>query len=185
MYYCGRGTIATTTYLLKQGLDVDYIDQEGEFPLLLASWFGKLKMVEFLLDHGATIDLVNSRGESALSKAIDAGQTEVASLLQQRGATYTPDSTPSCPPRQSSTVSEEKGPASKQELSAVLDELLPLYDDWENIGLLLYVLEDELLHIKRSHPSDIERIHEIFNSWLKQTNPTWKKLMDAVEPIDP
>ena len=171
LYYCGRGNIATTIilYLLKQGLDIDYIDQEGEFPLLLASWFGKLKMVEFLLEQGATVDLVNFRGESALSKAIGVGQTEVVSLLQKRGATYTPHPTPSCPPTQSSTVSEEKGPASKQEQSAVLNELVPLYDDWENIGLLLYVPDDELTCIKRSHPSDIGCIHEVFNSWRKQS----------------
>lgn len=67
----------------------------------------------------------------------------------------------------------------------VLLELFPLADNWENIGLFLDVPDGVLLSIKHSHPSDIMRMHEVLISWLKQMNPIWKKLMDAVEPIDP
>ena len=83
---CGRGDVITVQYLLNQGLNVDYIDKNGDFPLLMASSFGRLELIKFLLDKGASIDLVNPRGESALSKAIERDQTEVASLLQQYGA---------------------------------------------------------------------------------------------------
>ena len=56
---CGRGDVLTAQYLLNQGLNVDYIDKRGDFPLLMASSFGRLELVKFLLDEGASIDLVN------------------------------------------------------------------------------------------------------------------------------
>lgn len=191
---CGRGDVLTAKYLLNEGLDVNYIDHEGDFPLLVASTFGRVAVVDSPLDQGANINLVNSRGESALYVAIKSGRTEVASLLKERGATLNdvPVKTGS-----DETTGQTYTPSLYQEqpqnqevltLSTASRQLIPIADEWENIGLLLNVPDDTLMKIKRYYSSVKMRIHEVLRIWMKQEQPqnvSWKKLAEAVEPIDP
>ena len=189
---CGRDDVRTAEYLLNQGLDVNYIDQEGDFPLLVASTFGRVAMVKFLLDRGAKIDLENSRGESGLSVAIKNGRAEVVSLLKKRGASYRMSSEEllgqsSCTPSPMGDEPKQKRLNRKGLLSAVR-ELIPIADEWENIGLMLNVPVDTLSQIKFNHPSAHMRIQEVLKKWMNQELPeelSWEKLAEAVEPIDP
>ena len=187
---CGRGDTRTAEYLLSQGLDVNYIDQGGNFPLLVASTFGRVAMVKLLLDHGANIDLINSLGESALSRAIKNGRTEVASLLKECGATYIGETSLGqlSVPSSSEEQPQKQKLLDRKEISTALRELIPIAGEWENIGLMLDVPDDTLYRIKQHHPSANMRIQEVLTTWMKREQPqdvSWKKLAEAVEPIDP
>ena len=199
---CGRGDVRTVQYLLNQGLNVDYIDNKGNFPLLMASSFGRLELIKFLLDEGANIDLVNPRGESALSKAIERGQTEVASLLQQYGAKSKQVSTSSQSQSSlrevlgeeaaASTTSFEQVPKlhghTRPEISSALKLLLPIASRWANIGVVLGVpigIVDAIKYDNRNSCSACLR--EMLIEWLKQVDPppTWENLIEAIELFDP
>ena len=199
---CGRGDVLTAQYLLNQGLNVDYIDRRGDFPLLMASAFGRLELVKFLLDEGASIDLVNPRGESALSKAIERGQTEVASLLQQYGAKNKPayEQSPLRAEVQrvgedvSSTTSSEEPPKahgySRPELSSAITLLRPIASKWMNIGVVLGVPIDILDAIKYEASQSCNAcLREMLRVWLnsKQVDPppTWDNFIEAIELFEP
>jgi hypothetical protein len=194
---CGRGDVITTQFLLNQGLNVDYIDEKGNFPLLMASWFGRLELIKFLLDEGgASIDLVNPRGESALSKATEEGQTEIASLLQQYGANSEQISTP----KQSSghSVKEELGDdkattaishrVGPEVLGPALSLLFPVASHWQNIGVLLDISPYALRFIRYDNPNSATGcLREVLIKWVKRVDPppTWEELMEAIELINP
>ena len=82
----------TVEVLLRGGAQVNVQDDDGDFPLLLASATGCTKTVKLLLDHGAEVNMQNSDGNSALSSAITAshyfpGSEEYTELLLHHGAT--------------------------------------------------------------------------------------------------
>lgn len=60
-------------------------DNQGRYPLHLASWKGDDEMVQLLLDNGADVNLTNEGG-SALDRALSAGYGDVAKLLLEAGA---------------------------------------------------------------------------------------------------
>ena len=64
---------------------VNIPDDQGRYPLHLASWKGDYEMVRFLLDNGADVNLTNEGG-SALDRALGAGYGSVAKLLLEAGA---------------------------------------------------------------------------------------------------
>ena len=80
--------VNTVRQLLSEGADVNYINDQGEFALRLASKNGDIAMVEVLLKNGAQIDLQDSNhfGSSALYEASSNGHIDVVELLLKHGA---------------------------------------------------------------------------------------------------
>lgn len=84
-------------------------------------------------------------------------------------------------PKQPSSRSQQPSPG------AVFRELLPLASEWENIGTLLDMREEDLDVIQQNYfrrPRDCLR--EMIKTWLKvNPAPTWEGLVEALEFIDP
>ncbi len=58
--------VSSIERLLKDGIDVDAKDYDGETPLSSAASFGHLKSVRFLLSKGANPNITNDSGDTAL-----------------------------------------------------------------------------------------------------------------------
>ena len=56
---------------LKKGADINYVDESGNFALLLASDDSYYKVAKFLIKKGADVNLTNSDGLTALMKACE------------------------------------------------------------------------------------------------------------------
>ena len=65
-------------------------------------------------------------------------------------------------------------------------KLLPLSDEWENIGTLLGVPDDVLRQIACDNDRVSSRLRMMLSEWVKQVHPppTWAELADAVEEFD-
>lgn len=61
-------------------------NQQGAEPLLVASYFGRLGLVEMLLEHGADFRAVNSYRRTSLMLAASRGHEAVVDLLLKHGA---------------------------------------------------------------------------------------------------
>lgn len=185
---CGSGDVSYATFFLNQGLDVNYVDQEGTFPLLLASSFGKVSMVKFLLEQGANVDVVNSQGESSLSKAKQHGWKEVVDLLQEYGAKDVMKGV-----IDSNTLGQPSSDQNfslliKPTLQELVQVLYPAASKWLNIGVMLGVPLRVLDNIKRDYPNLVrDCLREMLKVWLKQVDPppTWSSMVDALEVLDP
>lgn len=66
--------------------DIDYLDFEGNTPLIIASTYGFSHTAQILLDEGADINHQNDQGETALILAAHSGQKEVVRTLLENGA---------------------------------------------------------------------------------------------------
>ncbi|MBU1017440.1 tetratricopeptide repeat protein [Patescibacteria group bacterium] len=66
---------------LKQGIDVNEVDETGYTPLMLAAENGFTHIVKILIDHKADWKLKDKKGETALDKACRVGHNEVAAIL--------------------------------------------------------------------------------------------------------
>ena len=73
--------------LIEKGANVNVEYQRGYTPLMLASIFGDIKMVEILINNGADIDATyGDYGETSLIFSIIYKHIEIASMLIERGA---------------------------------------------------------------------------------------------------
>ena len=73
---------------LKDGADINYVNEFGSFALLLASDDDSYyKVAKFLIKKGADVNLTNSDGTSALMKACEYryGTEAIIELLFKRG----------------------------------------------------------------------------------------------------
>ena len=73
-------------------------------------------------------------------------------------------------------------------LPKMLKILLPMSQDWENIGTMLSLNDKQLTAIKaRCKDVPDKCFKEVLNVWLKQTDPppTKSALVDAVEMYNP
>ena len=73
-------------------------------------------------------------------------------------------------------------------LPKMLKILLPMSQDWENIGTMLSLSDKHLTAIKaRCKDVPDKCLKEMLSDWLKQTNPrpTKSALVDAVEMYNP
>jgi ankyrin repeat protein len=93
-----EGKKKSVKLLLSGGVDVNFRDEHGNTPLMIASGRGRLAVIEALLDHGADIHAVNNQGITALGWAYSPELTgqlpfrvgrEVVRMLKQHGAKST------------------------------------------------------------------------------------------------
>lgn len=63
------------------GLDTNTIDNQGETPLMRASWLGDIQSVEVLLNAGADIDAMAHTGGTALHYAYAGGKPAAVAAL--------------------------------------------------------------------------------------------------------
>ena len=71
---------------MKFGADVNAQDYDGWTPLIEASFWECVKVVEFLLKAGADVNIEDNNGWTALIKASYEGHAEVVKLLLAAGA---------------------------------------------------------------------------------------------------
>ena len=87
-----------------------------------------------------------------------------------------------------STPSTCRGTLNPSQLREVYRLLLPLANEWHNIGILLNISDGILKAIGEDNPrKSTNCLREMFGTWLKQINPhpTWLALAEAIEPFDP
>jgi len=82
---CGEGDLEFVQTLIKSGIDINRIDQEGFTPLMMATSENQAEIVSYLLKNGADVNLV-SGGWTALIEAADQGSLESMKLLIDAGA---------------------------------------------------------------------------------------------------
>lgn len=71
---------------LRDGADINAIDENGDTPLYKAVCAGYIHVVGLLLELGADIDAINSYDNSALHGAVRAGHEDIAKMLIKKGA---------------------------------------------------------------------------------------------------
>lgn len=77
----------TVTYLLDQGVDINYQKPDmvypyGATPLTVATRMGHLSMVKYLIERGADISLTEKDGERAYTIAVGTKNIELANYLK-------------------------------------------------------------------------------------------------------
>ncbi len=72
--------------LIKQGLDVDSVNDDGQTPLHIAAYYGCGIGVELLVENGADINAKDKWGKTPLHNAAYKHDYEIASFLVSRGA---------------------------------------------------------------------------------------------------
>jgi ankyrin repeat protein len=88
-----EGDLDEIEQLLELGyVDVNFANQHGDTPLILACWYGHKYIAARLLDSGALLDLTNCDGNCALNVAAYRGNSEaVEMLLRHRATVDVPD----------------------------------------------------------------------------------------------
>ena len=72
-------------------------------------------------------------------------------------------------------------------LKSALMLLLPLASKWQTIGTLLDIDQGKLRSIKHNEQEADDRLREMLDTWLRQTDPlpSWGTLAEVVKPFDP
>ena len=87
-YSIGNNDFEKLKILIEFDLsDINYINDYGETPLMLASGLNRYHMIEYLLDNGADINMQNDDNNTALIIAIALGNIDTVEILLQ----YNPD----------------------------------------------------------------------------------------------
>ena len=81
-----RGDTGEVERLIREGEDVNRMDEHGRSPIHLASWHGHTDTVELLLDRGANIEEKDNDGDTPIYRAAEGGHTDTVKLLLDRGA---------------------------------------------------------------------------------------------------
>jgi len=83
-----EGDLDTVDHLLEVGMvDVNFANQHGDTPLILACWYGHKYIAARLLDNGAMLDVTNCDGNCALNVAAYRGNAEAVEMLLRHKAT--------------------------------------------------------------------------------------------------
>lgn len=74
--------------MISEGLDVNFLDFEGRYPLNYAAVHGSLEAAKILIEHGADVNCVDRNGNTPLSDAVfyAAGNLELIKFLLGNGA---------------------------------------------------------------------------------------------------
>ena len=81
------------------------------------------------------------------------------------------------------TVAAKRG--SRPQLAKALKLLVPVAKEWQNIGTILELKDEDLESIATHGDSHSNRLREMLKLWLSQKDsvPSWKALAEAVEPF--
>ena len=81
------------------------------------------------------------------------------------------------------TVAAEGG--SRPQLAKALKLLVPVAKEWQNIGTILELKDEDLESIVTHGDSHSNHLREMLKLWLskKDSVPSWKALAEAVEPF--
>ena len=95
---------------------------------------------------------------------------------------------PTLPPQESRPVAmaTTKGPK-PQLLAKSFKMLIPIAKEWQNIGTLLELSQEELDSISSRCVGDINQLREMLRLWLSHIDDhsnLWKTLAEAVEPFN-
>lgn len=81
-----RNGDATLLEYIKQGVNVDMVNQDGQSFIMLAAYHGHAELVHQLAAAGADVNLLNDRGQSPLAGAIFKKEDAVIDALLAAGA---------------------------------------------------------------------------------------------------
>ncbi|MCP4354213.1 MAG: hypothetical protein GY793_01025, partial [Proteobacteria bacterium] len=85
IWAAGKGKKEFVKLFLKQGADINAIDNVDYTAINFAASEGYLEIVKILLDKGADLSLLTGDGSNALILAAYSGHTEVVELLMKKG----------------------------------------------------------------------------------------------------
>lgn len=80
-----EGDLTLTEYV-RQGVDVNLKNQDGNTFLMLAAYSGHPELVRVLIEVGADVDALNERGQAPLAGAIFKKEDAVVDMLIDAGA---------------------------------------------------------------------------------------------------
>ena len=80
----------------------------------------------------------------------------------------------------SATVAAEG--SRKPQLAKAFKLLIPIAEEWQNIGTLLELEDEALTSITTVSNKSIDHLREVLKLWLSQ-EPSWEALAEAVEPF--
>jgi len=80
------GTLATVKSLVREGANVNALEQDGFTPLMFAIANGNRAITSYLLENGADVNLRNSIGQTALMLASLGGHKTIVEELLRAGA---------------------------------------------------------------------------------------------------
>ena len=70
--------------------------------------------------------------------------------------------------------------SSKPSLAAVLNELVPIEDKWQDIGIQLSLKDEILLEIERKPTNTRSQLREMIRHWLDTSKASWTDLVSAL-----
>jgi len=79
--------------MLAKGFDVNCVDVNGDFPLLLACRRESMTITQALLDAGANVNQTNPKGSCPIVAASMQGKTELVKILIDKGASVNVETT--------------------------------------------------------------------------------------------
>ena len=81
------GDVGSVEKLLEEGADINYADEDGVTPLMIATQANSIDMIKVVIEKGAAIDTKEKKlGVTALMLAAFLGHAEVAKELLSAGA---------------------------------------------------------------------------------------------------
>ena len=81
-----NGNLKEARLLIKNGADIDAVDDTNDTALIWASVNGNLEMVKLLLEAGANTEIKDNNGNTALIWAARENYVSIAELLMRYGA---------------------------------------------------------------------------------------------------
>ena len=74
----------------------------------------------------------------------------------------------------------------KPKLAKAFKLLIPVAEEWQNIGTLLELEDEALTSIAAVGKKDSDCLREMLKLWLSQKDriPSWEALAEAVEPFN-
>jgi len=84
---CYRGFFNMAKSMIEKSADVNYIDYDGDTPLMYACRNGHIDIVKLLLEKGADVNYIKTKdGNTALTNACTGGHIDIIKLLLENGA---------------------------------------------------------------------------------------------------
>lgn len=80
------GSLEILNLLMKNGINIEFPNEENETPLIYASKIGSLEIVKLLLNNGANIEAKNKLDRTSLMEASRGGHIDTIKFLLDRGA---------------------------------------------------------------------------------------------------